>query len=129
MLNENGIAVYTSDSVDGSDTANFSDLSIIMSNPGYTIQIWDSDTITQDDLLGEYSISDLMEGNFGFNDGGTQGTVFIELQVNSQFSDSQEITVFDVPDGNFGCVYLPSCSKRGLKHEYHFAQAHRTLYH
>lgn len=98
VLNDNGDIIYSSDSVDSSDSATFSDLNVLISSEGYTIQIWDSDTLTPDDLLGEYSISELIEGTGVYNDGGTQGSYSILRQVNSVFIDEQIISVFEIPN-------------------------------
>ncbi len=101
VLNDQGVAVFTSESVNGSNSAAFSGLTIVLNNPGYSIQIWDSDTLSADDLVGEYNLGDLIAGGFSFSDGGTQGSLVIEQVVSAMFTDSQEITVFEIPNGEF----------------------------
>jgi len=99
VLNSSGTAIYTSDSQDGAESASFLDLDITLLDENYTVQIWDSDALSADDLLGEYVISTLDTGSPSFNDDGTNGSLTISLEVSSSFNDIEEVLVFAEPNG------------------------------
>lgn len=93
-----GNVLYQSGSVDNTLSANWSMLSVIASNPPYTIQIWDEDEISANDDLGTFSFNITGEGNISFSGaGGTSGSLSVTTQAGDTFFDSEIISVFPSP--------------------------------
>ncbi len=95
-----GVNVYTSTVFDDVETATWNNLNFLLTNPPYTITIWDADLISQDDNLGSTQFT-LQTGSQGFNANGSQGTININLVVSNVFTNEETITVFPIPDATF----------------------------
>lgn len=90
--------VFTSPTVDNSESASWNIESLTLSNPPYSIRFWDEDDISQDDDLGTATITSL-PGTHLFDAGnGTTGVSIAAWQTTSSFSDSVNILVFALPD-------------------------------
>jgi hypothetical protein len=90
----NGNVVLTSTTVDNVGSNNWTDLSLMLTTPPYLIQVFDEDDITADDDLGTAAFL-LEEGAFNFDMGnGTMGSIQINLEVTSQYTDSTTVSVF-----------------------------------
>lgn len=92
-----GTTVYTSSIIDNSTSNTWADLTIVLSNPPYTLTFWDDDTVTQDDQLGSFTV-DTSTGEISFNSGdGTVGTYTVVLNPSTNATESSVITVFPTP--------------------------------
>ena len=99
ILDGNGSVVFTTSSIDDVESATFSDLNILLSSEfdEFVVQIWDSDTLTEDDLLGQFVISNPSAGTSAFTDSGSTGSYTITSEINSQFFDEEVVSVFPLP--------------------------------
>tara|TARA_B100000795_G_scaffold118581_2_gene88220 strand:- start:7460 stop:9208 length:1749 start_codon:yes stop_codon:yes gene_type:complete len=99
ILDGNGSVVFTTSSIDDVESATFSDLNILLSSEfdEFVVQIWDSDTLTEDDLLGQFVISNPSAGTSAFSDSGSTGSYTITSEINSQFFDEEVVSVFPLP--------------------------------
>ncbi len=99
VLDGNGSVIFTSSSIDDVESATFSDLNIILSLnfEEFVVQIWDSDTLTDDDLLGQFVISNSSAGSENFANEGSEGSYTINYEISSQFFDEELISVIPVP--------------------------------
>lgn len=99
ILDGNGSVVFTTSSIDDVESATFSDLNILLSSEfdEFVVQIWDSDTLTEDDLLGQFVISNPSAGTSAFSDSGSTGSYTINSEINSQFFDEEVVSVFPLP--------------------------------
>lgn len=99
ILDGNGSVVFTTSSIDDVESATFSDLNILLSSEfdEFVVQIWDSDTLTEDDLLGQFVISNPSAGTSAFSDSGSTGSYTITFEINSQFFDEEVVSVFPLP--------------------------------
>ena len=98
LNNANG-TVYTSGTNDGTTNTNWSNLGLLLQDPPYSITIWDEDVASQNDDLGTYDLVLGSGGNYTFDvAGGTTGFLWISLQPQQQFSDTDTIFVFGLPE-------------------------------
>lgn len=58
-----------------------------LTNPPYTVEIWDYDGASGDDYGGAYSINPTITGTYNFNDGVNTGNIILTSSVNSPFLD------------------------------------------
>lgn len=100
IIDGNGSVIYTTSSIDDVESATFSDLNILLSSEfdEFVVQIWDSDTFTDDDLLGQFVISNPSAGTGAFNNNGSGGSYTISYEVSSQFFDEEVVSIFSLPD-------------------------------
>jgi PKD repeat protein len=100
IIDGNGSVIFTTNSIDDVESATFSDLNILLSSEfdEFVVQIWDSDTFTEDDLLGQFVISNPSAGTGAFNNNGSGGSYNISYEVSSQFFDEEVVSVFPLPD-------------------------------
>jgi len=100
IIDGNGSVIFTTNSIDDVESATFSDLNILLSSEfdEFVVQIWDSDTFTEDDLLGQFVISNPSAGTSAFSDSGSTGSYTITSEINSQFFDEEVVSVFPIPD-------------------------------
>lgn len=90
---------YTSSTVDNSFTASWTGLGLPMNTPPYSISFYDEDAISQDDILGTYNVPAGGAGTYHFNvAGGTTGHLIIGEQVQQQFTHTDTVIVFPMPD-------------------------------
>lgn len=98
VLNNANGPVFTSNTIDGVTSANWSNLDIALQDPPYSITVWDEDAISQDDDLGTYDISLSPGATYTFSvAGGTNGTLSIDLVALQTFNDSDVVDVFELP--------------------------------
>ncbi len=100
ILNSSNNVVYTSSTIDDSQSGTWSDLSVILTDPPYSIAFYDEDTISENDYLGDYDIT-LIEGVVLFDADGTTGSLSIALQLGDTFYDEEIINVFPMPNTEF----------------------------
>lgn len=100
LLDGGGTAIYQSSTVDGVTTAGWGNLSIVLNNPPYTIQVWDEDLISSADIVGSMGFA-VQIGSQGISGGGGSGSVTIISQVGNQFYDEEIVSVFPTPSGQF----------------------------
>lgn len=93
----NGVAAYSSSTIDGSTSGSWNNINLLLNNPPYTITVWDEDSISNPDNLGTADLS-LSTGNQGFSNSGTSGTVNISLEVSNVFTDEEVVSVFPIPN-------------------------------
>lgn len=91
-------AVFTSNTVDGVTSATWNNLNILLSDPPYTISVWDEDVVSANDNLGSFSIIPGSSGPVAFSVSGTNGTLDIQLVPQQTFVDTDEVTVFPLPE-------------------------------
>jgi len=73
--NAQGTVLYTSEIFQNQTVATYEMFNFVLSNPPYTITIWDADDITQDDNLGTTNLN-VQQGSTAFDIGnGTSGTI------------------------------------------------------
>jgi PKD repeat protein len=97
LADGNGNIVFNSDVIDNNNSPTWESLSILLSNPPYTISFYDEDDITSDDFLGSTAFTLITgENNFSISTG-TEGSITILLDETTSVTDSIEINVFDVP--------------------------------
>jgi len=96
-----GTTIYSSSTIDNTNTPSWSGLNIILSNPPYEISFTDVDDISADDPLGTADL-DVQEGVVYFDTGtGTIGTANISLEVTGSLYNETTITVFPIPNATF----------------------------
>ncbi len=100
ILDGNGSVIFTTSSIDDVESATFSNLNILLSSQfnEFVVQIWDSDTFTEDDFLGQFVISNPSAGTGAFNNNGSGGSYSISYEVSSQFFNEELVSVFPLPD-------------------------------
>lgn len=93
-----GTLLYQSESTDNTLTANWSGLEVVVTNPPFTIQVWDADAVSSDDDLGTFSFNITETGIISFSGaGGTSGSMNVSSQVGDVFVNSETITVYPSP--------------------------------
>ena len=100
ILDGNGSVIFTTSSIDDVESATFSNLNILLSSEfnEFVVQVWDSDTFTEDDFLGQFVISNPSAGTGAFNNNGSGGSYSISYEISSQFFDEELVSVFPLPD-------------------------------
>lgn len=95
-----GATVYTSSSGSDSEDEEWHNLSIVLDNPPYSIQFWDEDLISGDDVLGTYNMTLTGAGTYPYNvAGGTNGSIVVGTQLFQSFNDQDSVVVFASPTG------------------------------
>ena len=98
LENGDGTSVYVSTAEDNTTSYTWVNLNIILNNGPYTISFYDEDNISEDDFLGSYVLPG-NDGSSSFNvNGGTEGTVDINLVVDSEFYNEELVQVFPSPE-------------------------------
>ena len=109
------VVIYTSATIDDTETGSWTGLNIPLINPPYTLSFVDEDLVTSNDGIGSASLS-VQPGTVAFNSGsGTAGDVTIELVEVNNITSTAEVNVFPAPDASFvdnGGVF--SCVSAGL---------------
>jgi len=91
-------AVYTSETISNDNSPSWSELLITLSNPPYSIAIYDSDDISADDVIGSFELI-VVSGSKNFSiDGNTNGNITINFSQTSQLEGTAEIIVFNSPE-------------------------------
>ncbi|MEO0404257.1 MAG: T9SS type A sorting domain-containing protein [Bacteroidota bacterium] len=97
IYDANNQLVYTSSAVTDNETPSWDNLSVTLENGPFTIEFWDSDgTLTEDDYLGQGQL-DLATGTIVLEAEGTTCSFNIELQTTLDITESETISVFEVP--------------------------------
>lgn len=95
-----GATVYTSSAGSDSEDEEWHNLSIALNNPPYSIQFWDEDLISGDDVLGTYNLTLAGAGTYPYNvAGGTNGSIVVGIQLFQSFTDVDSVVVFNSPTG------------------------------
>lgn len=99
-----GAVVYQSVVFDDVPSATWQNVNFPLTNPPYSITVWDADVGpplgSQDDYLGSATF-DLQTGSQSFNAEGTLGSVIIDLQISNVFVNEEIISVFPLPNADF----------------------------
>ncbi len=93
----NGSVVYASSEFSDVETAAWAGINFLLTNPPYTITIWDADLISADDNLGSASF-ELSTGTQSFNASGSIGTITITLEISNVFTNEETVQVFPFPE-------------------------------
>jgi len=104
LKDADGVIVFTSSTLDNTQTGSWSGLNVVLSNPPYTMDFWDEDLFTANDFLGTASVT-LQVGSSAYSTGtGTSGMLTISsVQVNNITSTTQ-VNIFPEPDAGFTVV-------------------------
>lgn len=93
--------VYTSESLTNDNTPAWTGLSLFLTNPPYSLSLYDADDISDDDFIASIVLN-IGEGTSLIDDGeNTNGTIDIALVQTSQVLDSAQIIVFPSPDATY----------------------------
>lgn len=93
-----GVNVYTAPYITDVNSGTWDNIGLILDNPPYSITFWDSDDlITDDDYLGTTTF-DLATGTALLSAEGTSGALDITLETSSLFEETEEVTVFELPE-------------------------------
>lgn len=98
LTDANGTNVYTSSTANDSNSNTWSGLSIIMSNPPYTIAFYDEDLLDGDDNLGSTSFSPSGAGAIPLNAGPSNAIANIGSNELVNVTDTLIIQVFGAPE-------------------------------
>jgi len=96
----NGNTVYQSGTIDGVTSAGWGGLSLVLNNPPYSVEVWDEDLISPDDIVANMGFA-VQTGTQSISGGGGNGNVTIISQVANEFYDEQVVSVFPYPNGQF----------------------------
>ena len=109
------VVIYTSSTIDDSETGSWSGLNIPLLNPPYTLSFIDEDLVTINDAVGSAGLT-VQPGSVSFSSGsGTNGNVTIELEEVNNITSVSAVNVFPTPDASFvdnGGIF--SCQSEGL---------------
>ncbi len=86
-----------SNTVANDQSPNWSGLNMALNFPPYTLRFFDSDDLSDDDLLGTYTLP-VGVGSLPFNLSGTNGSLQVAIQAVQTFEDIDTLVVFPVPD-------------------------------
>jgi hypothetical protein len=96
LLDADGMLAYQSATLSDVQVGSW-DVSVSLSNPPYTIHIWDEDAVTQDDFLGSFELGSA-PGEFPFEtESGTEGSTMLGLIQINNITSSAEVNVFPAP--------------------------------
>ena len=98
LTDANGTNVYTSSTADDSNSNTWSGLSIIMSNPPYTIAFYDEDLLDGDDNLGSTSFSPSGAGAIPLSAGPSNAIANIGSNELVNVTDTLVIQVYGAPE-------------------------------
>lgn len=103
--------VYTSSSLDNTESGSWNNLGIVLDNPPYTITFWDEDTGpplgSQDDNMGTVNIN-LQAGDQSVSGGGAQGAVSLSIEVTENFFAEETVQVWPLPNASFDFIEVPA---------------------
>jgi hypothetical protein len=98
LINGDSVVIFTSESIANNVTPSWVISPISLNEPPYTIVFYDEDPISNDDLLGGFTINQI-PGSASFSSaGGTEGNYEIGQLITTQITDSTTIQVFPLPD-------------------------------
>lgn len=99
VLTDASGGTYTSSTFDDVSAAAWSDLSLLLDNPPYSISFYDEDPVSSNDLLGTYNLPLAGDGSYSFNvAGGTIGSLSIANIPQQVVLDSATIVVLPLPE-------------------------------
>jgi PKD repeat protein len=96
----NGNQVFQTSTIDNSSSGTWNNLSIQLNNPPYSIEVWDEDVISANDLVGNLPVS-LQTGTYSTSGGGASGNLTVALLVYNEFYDEEVVSVYPNPNGLF----------------------------
>ncbi|MFZ6050684.1 T9SS type A sorting domain-containing protein [Halocola ammonii] len=93
-------SVYTSFSEEDVNSFLWTGIDLPLDNPPYTVQFFDFDELSSDDLIETVSLS-AISGSQNFSNSGTEGAFFVGNEVLNSFYNEETVTVFPLPDAEF----------------------------
>lgn len=110
LADANG-TVFTSSTLDNTESGSWNDLNIILNNPPYTITFWDEDNGpplgSADDNMGTVQVP-LTIGPSDISGGGALGSVTMQLEITEQFTNEEVVEVWPLPDPTFVFIEEPA---------------------
>lgn len=104
IIDGDGSTVYTSDAIIDSETGSWNSIGLALTNPPYSIEVYDQDNGglfgSSDDFLGSDDM-ELIDGSFSFSSGETNGTITENLEVTTVLNNEETVTVFPIPNSTF----------------------------
>jgi PKD repeat protein len=98
LLNGDSVVVFTSESIANNQNPSWILSPINLNEPPYTLVFYDEDPVSDDDLLGVFTLTQT-SGNHSFTSAeGTSGNYEIGQLITTQITDSTIIQVFPLPD-------------------------------
>ncbi len=98
LTDANGTNVYTSSTADDSNSNTWNGLSVILSNPPYTISFYDEDLFDGDDNLGSTSFNPTEAGAIPLNAGASNAVANISSNELVNVTDTLFVEVFSSPE-------------------------------
>ena len=98
LTDASGTTVYTSSTSDDSNSASWSNLGIVLSNPPYTISFYDEDLFDGDDDLGSTSFTPVQQGAMPLTAGPSNAVLNIVSETVVNVTDSIVVVVYDFPE-------------------------------
>ena len=89
--------VYTSFSEENVNSFLWTEIDLPLNNPPYTIQFFDADGLSADDLIDTVSLTAEL-GNQSFSENGTEGVLSVSNEVIQSFYNEELVTVFPTPE-------------------------------
>ncbi len=97
IVNANGDVLFSSGVANNATSNCWSNLNVELSNPPYSLRIFDEDAITADDDLGQFAFNVTSTGNKTYSGaGGTAGTYAIGLAVDTVITNVDTVRVFPI---------------------------------
>ena len=94
-----GNGVFTSNEIGNTNSATWNGLSIPLSNPPYSLTVWDADNVSVNDNLGMFSFAPSATSVISLSGaGGTTVNVNIGMVTVANFSDTDTVVVLPLPD-------------------------------
>jgi len=90
------LALWRSSVTNNAQSASWNNLSIPLGFPPFTLRIYDNDDLSDDDLLGTFTITSAT-GSASFSQGGTAGSRQVQVQTVLTTTYTDTIVVFDTP--------------------------------
>lgn len=89
-------ALWSGPVVNNAQSATWNNLAIPLGFPPFTLNVYDQDEISADDLLGTFTLTDA-SGSASFSQGGTAGSRLVQVQTVLTITYSDTVTVHETP--------------------------------
>ena len=93
----NNGATQTSGTIDDQNSATFSNINYILTDPLFSLQFYDEDLISGNDNLGNFLYTVTGPGTFSLSTNEVAGTFTIDTVFSQQFTDIDTVIVFPMP--------------------------------
>jgi PKD repeat protein len=93
----NNGATQTSGTIDDQNSATFSNINYILTDPLFSLQFFDEDLISGNDNLGNFLYTVTGPGTFSLSTNEVAGTFTIDTVFSQQFTDIDTVIVFPMP--------------------------------